>query len=174
MQASRNAAPRSPDSAPPLALRLPAPAMSKPAPKPTPAAAAASAAAAAAVTAAVAVDLKALAKTMKASMDTAAFGDALAAFSASALAASHATLTAAIEAAHRDAKRQAIMYTVLAFAGLCAAQTKQWSKAEDMYRKATGLQEDQFPAWKVRTRPAHRRTGALTRDCRPEAHRAVI
>lgn len=148
-----------------FALRMSKPSVpSKPAAASKPPAAASSAsasaaAAAAAVTAAaVAADLKSLVKSLKASMDSGSFSDALAAFEQSPVGCSPAALAASIEAAHRDPKRQTTLYTLLAFAGLSAAHTKQISKAEDLYRKATGLQEEQFPAWKVRTR--HTRTTA--------------
>ena len=87
-------------------------------------------------------DLKTACKSMKAAMDAAKFGEALA------VATPLMADAKAMAAAEKDVKQRPLLYTLYAFAGLAHNNLKQMAQAEASYLKATRISEEQFPAWK--------------------------
>ncbi len=95
------------------------------------------------MSAAAAADLKGTVKAVKAALDAGKSADAITL--ATPLIAGSALETAA----QKDAKQRPLAYTLLAFSGLANLQQKQLEPAEACFKRATLIQEDQYPAWKV-------------------------
>jgi len=92
-------------------------------------------------------DLKSTVKAVKAALDGGKPAEAVT-LATPLLAGSSLETTAAA-----DGKQKPMAYTLCAFAGLAHLQQKQMDTAEACFKRATQIQADQYPAWKVSQRP---------------------